>query len=105
MSACFANIASATFTGNTVDALCRLLRISFRPGFHEWTPKSVFSFEDRPDVSIPYGFEPFRNALHIWDVHRAQGLLLFIQTNAALGINNRVNKTLGITAELEITSQ
>jgi hypothetical protein len=36
-----------TFTGNAIDTLCRLLRISFRPGFHEWTPKSVFSSEDR----------------------------------------------------------
>jgi hypothetical protein len=38
-------------------------------------------------------------------VHRAQGLLFFIQTTATLGINDRVNETLGITIELEITSQ
>jgi hypothetical protein len=31
--------------------------------------------------------------------------LLFIQTTATLGINDRVNETLGITVELEITSQ
>jgi hypothetical protein len=31
--------------------------------------------------------------------------LLFIQTNASLGINDRVNETLGIIVELEITSQ
>jgi hypothetical protein len=31
--------------------------------------------------------------------------LLFIQTTATLGINNRVNETLEITIELEITSQ
>jgi hypothetical protein len=66
----------------------------------------VFSSEDRPDVvSIPYAFELPRNALHIWDVHRAQRLLLFIQTNAALGINDRVNETWGIAVELDITSQ
>jgi hypothetical protein len=31
--------------------------------------------------------------------------LLSIQTTAALGSNNRVNETLGIRTELEITSQ
>jgi hypothetical protein len=31
--------------------------------------------------------------------------LLFIQTTAALGINDRVNETLAITVEIEITSQ
>jgi hypothetical protein len=80
--------------------------ISFRPGFHDWTPKSVFSFDDRPDVvSIPYTFELLWNTLHIWDIHRAQRLLLFIQTIATLGINDRVNETLGMTVELETTSQ
>jgi hypothetical protein len=39
------------------------------------------------------------NTLHIWDIHRAQSLLLFIQTTANLGINNRVNETLGITSQ------
>jgi hypothetical protein len=38
---CFANVASAIFTGNAIDALCHGLRISFRPGFHERTPKRV----------------------------------------------------------------
>jgi hypothetical protein len=66
----------------------------------------VFSSEDRPDVLlILYAFEILRNALHIWDVHRAQRLLLFIQTTATLGVNDQVNETLGITVELEITSQ
>jgi hypothetical protein len=31
--------------------------------------------------------------------------LLFIQTTAALGINDRVNETFGITVELEVTTQ
>jgi hypothetical protein len=57
-SAYFANVALATLTRNAIDALCRLLWISFRPGFHERTPKSVSSSEDRPNVvSIPYTFE------------------------------------------------
>jgi hypothetical protein len=41
----------------------------------------------------------------MWDIHRAQRLLLFIETTATFGINDRVNETLGITVELEITSQ
>jgi hypothetical protein len=58
----------------------------------------VFSFEDCPDVSIPYTFSPY-------GTHRDQRLLLFIQTTAALGINDRVDETLRVTVELEITSQ
>jgi hypothetical protein len=40
-----------------------------------------------------------------YDIHRAQRLLLFIQTTVSLGINDQVNETLGITVELEISSQ
>jgi hypothetical protein len=66
----------------------------------------VFRFEDHPNViSIPYTFELPWNNLHIRDIHRAQRLFLFIQTTATLGINDRVNETLGITVELKITSQ
>jgi hypothetical protein len=61
-SACFTNV----FTGNAIDALCHLLRISFCSGFHERTPKSVFSFEDRSYVvSIHYAFELLRNTFNI----------------------------------------
>jgi hypothetical protein len=105
-SACWANVASATLTRNSIHALCHMFRISFWPSFHEWTPKSVFSFEDYPNViSIPYTFELFWNTLHLWQLHRAQRPFLFIQTTATLGINDRVNETLGITVELKITSQ
>jgi hypothetical protein len=38
-------------------------------------------------------------------IYRAQKLLLFIRTTAALGNNVRVNENLRITVELEITSQ
>jgi hypothetical protein len=66
----------------------------------------VFSFEDRPDaVPIPYTFEPLRNTLHIWDIHRALRIFLFIQTTATLSINDRVNETYGITVELKIISR
>jgi hypothetical protein len=41
----------------------------------------------------------------MWNIHRAQRLFLFIQTTGTLGINGRVNETLGITSELKITSQ
>jgi hypothetical protein len=43
----------------------------------------------------------------MWDilVHTAQRLLLSIQMTTTLGINDRVTETLGITAELEITSE
>jgi hypothetical protein len=40
-----------------------------------------------------------------YGIHRAQRLLLFIQTTAALGINDRADEALRITVELEITSQ
>jgi hypothetical protein len=49
--ACFDIVASATFTGNALDVLCRMLRISFRPDFREPTPKNVFRFEHRPNVT------------------------------------------------------
>jgi hypothetical protein len=103
-SACFANVASATFTENAIDALCRLLRISFRSGFHDRFPKSVFCSEDGPNVSIPNPFKLFRNTLHIWNIYRAQRLFLFLRTNTALGIDDRVNETLGITVQLKIVS-
>lgn len=106
MSACFANVASAIFTWNATDAPCRLLRISFRPGFHEWTSKSVFSSEDGPNaITILYTFELFWNTLHIWDIHRAKRLFLFIRATATLGINNRVTGTLAISTELKIMFQ
>jgi hypothetical protein len=59
----------------------------------------VSGSEVRPDVSIPNMFELLRNTLHIWDIHRGQRLLLFSQTTATLGINDRVNETLGICQE------
>jgi hypothetical protein len=37
------------------------------------------------------------------DIHRAQRLVLFIQTTATLGIYDQVNETLRITVELEVT--
>jgi hypothetical protein len=41
----------------------------------------------------------------MWDIHRAQRLFFCIWTTATLGINDRVNETLGITVELKITFQ
>jgi hypothetical protein len=41
----------------------------------------------------------------MWNIHRAQRLLLFIRKTVTLGINSRVNETSGITAELKITSR
>jgi hypothetical protein len=40
-----------------------------------------------------------------WDSHRAQRLLLFIQTTATLETNGRANEASGIAVQLEITSQ
>jgi hypothetical protein len=69
-------------------------------------PKGVFSFEDRPNiVPIPYTFELLWNTLHIWDIHRAQRIFLFIWMSATLGINGRVSETFGMAVELKITSQ
>jgi hypothetical protein len=66
----------------------------------------VLSSGDRPNViSIPNTLELLWNTLHTWDIHRAQRVLLFIQTTAALGINGRVNETLGRAVEPMITCQ
>jgi hypothetical protein len=82
------------------------LRISFQPGFLERTPKNVFSFEYLPNViSVPYTFELLWNTVHIWDIHRAQRLFRFNRMTAALGVNDRVNETLGITTEAKIMPQ
>jgi hypothetical protein len=51
-SACFANVAPATFTGNANDTVPSVT-ISFRSGFRESTPKSVFGSEVHPNfISI-----------------------------------------------------
>jgi hypothetical protein len=41
----------------------------------------------------------------MWDIQRAHRHLLFSEVTATLGINDQVYETLGITAELKITSQ
>jgi hypothetical protein len=41
----------------------------------------------------------------VWDIQRIQRLFLFILMTATLGIDNRVNETLGIAIDLKITSQ
>jgi hypothetical protein len=87
-STCFANVASATFTGNATDALCHLLRISYRPGLRERTPKSVFSFEDCfYVVSIRYALELLWNTFNIWDIQITQRLFFLIRMTATLWIN------------------
>jgi hypothetical protein len=61
----------------------------------------VFGFEDHPDVvSIHNTFQLLRNTLHIWHISRTRDFC-----PATLGINDRVNETLEIAVELEITSQ
>jgi hypothetical protein len=52
-----------------------------------------------------YTFELLRNTLYIWDMHRAQRLLFCILMTATLGIDDRVNESLGITVELKVTFQ
>jgi hypothetical protein len=41
----------------------------------------------------------------MWDIHRTQSLFLFALKTDTLGINNRVNETLGITVKLKTTSE
>jgi hypothetical protein len=105
--ACFANVASATFTGNAiyrhnVPSVANLFWVWFsRVSYAE-----CFCFEDCPNVVlIRYAFELLRNTLNIRDIHRAERFFLFFPTTTALGPDSRVNKTLGITTELKITSQ
>jgi hypothetical protein len=70
----------------------------FSADFHDGTPKSVFSFDGRLNVtSIPYVSELLRNTLHIWNIHRAQWRFFLVGTTAALGVNGRVRLRLLIS--------
>jgi hypothetical protein len=105
-SACFANVAFAAFTGNATDSMCRLLGISFRPGFHEWTPISVCSFEYCHNVkTIPYALELVWIALRIGLGHTANWSFLFRRATTVLGIKKWMNESLGITHEMNTTTQ
>jgi hypothetical protein len=105
-TAYFANVASATSTGNAIDALCHQFRVTFRPGFYEWTPKNVFSFEYYPNIiSFPYTFELLWNTRHIWDIHSQDVFPLYLDDLYTFRINNRVSETLGITVEMKSTYQ
>lgn len=62
----FPNIASPTFTKNTIYAMYCLMWVLFWSHSHNQTPKDVHSFEDcLYVVAISYEFELFRNAPHI----------------------------------------
>jgi hypothetical protein len=67
----------------------------------------VFCLKDGPDVVlVPYALELLRDALDIRDINCAEMFFLFLRlTTTALGRDNRVNKALGITAELKVISQ
>jgi hypothetical protein len=81
--------------------------ICFRPQVREGTYSVGSLRKSYPhslDLFIPYPFKLFRNTLHIWNIYRAQRLFLFLRTTTALGINDRVNETPGITVQLTIVS-
>ena len=66
----------------------------------------MFRTEDGPNIiSITYPFKLFRHTLHIWNINRTQRAFLFLRTTTALGINDRVSETFGITVQLKIVSQ
>jgi hypothetical protein len=101
-SAYFTSLASATFTAKVINTLCCLLQVSFQPGFYEWTPKCVFSSENRPNViSILYAFELPWNTLLIWDMHRSQVVFFFPPMTTALWVYSEVNATLGGECSVE----
>jgi hypothetical protein len=60
----------------------------------------VFSFEDRP-MRLNFSETPLTYGIYT----EPRGVSSFFLTTTALGPDNRVNKTLGITTELKITSQ
>jgi hypothetical protein len=46
LSSCFANVASTISTRNALGAICHLLQIYFRSGYHKWAAKCIFCFKD-----------------------------------------------------------
>jgi hypothetical protein len=83
-SFCFRNAAYTSFTENAIDAL--YLWMSFQPSYHEWTPKSVFSFERCSKViSIPVHLD-----VSEWPSHVGER-----QSPVTLGIN--VSQSVGLT--------
>jgi hypothetical protein len=55
-------------------------------------------------VTIPYTLKLLLHTFHIWNIYRAQRLFLRFWT-AALGVNDRVNETLGIAVQLKVMSE
>lgn len=91
---------------HTYDTLYHLLRISFQPGFLEQTHRRVFNSEDHPNViALLCTFEFIWETLHIWGIHRAQGLLGFAQMTAACRVNNWIDEFLRITVKLKNTHE
>jgi hypothetical protein len=67
-SAYFADVTSATLTGNTVHTFLRLLGISNRSSFHQCPTERMFSFENGPNSeAVPNASEVFGNTPKIWD--------------------------------------
>jgi hypothetical protein len=105
-SACFAYVASATFTGNAIYTMCRLLCISFLPNFYKRSPKSLFCSEDGPDVvTIPYTLKLLSHTFpHMEYIQSAQDFLCF-WTTAAVGVNEQVNETMGRALKLLLSKE
>jgi hypothetical protein len=100
-SACFTNGVSATLTGNAIDTLCHLLRISFWPSFCEWTRVclllKIVVMLYRFSICLNFSETPFT----YW-IYTEPRCFYFAWATAALGINNRVSETLEITIKLKI---
>jgi hypothetical protein len=76
-SACFIDVASATFTWDVVCTLLHLLGISNRSSFHQCPTECLFSFENGPDIEmVPHVSEFLRNTPKVWDNDRPDILCL-----------------------------
>jgi hypothetical protein len=105
-SACFTNVASATFTGNAVDAVFYLL-LTFLvwwlwANFWDWVLFWRLSWCCNNSLSI----WNHKSALHIENKHRTKRLFLIFWATASSGLVKKwVSEPLGITIEPKITSE
>lgn len=84
-SACFSNVASATFTGNTIDAIHSLLWSPYWSHFHKRIFQGVSHFKNSSYiVSVCYMFKLFRSTSYVLYRYKTKCLNHLLQMNIFL---------------------